>query len=930
MRTRAPRGSLLRAVALCLAALYAVSTLAAGADDYVRKAREHLAGGEGRAAIIELKNALQSDPSHVQARAMLGTLYLAQNDGPAAAKEFSRARDLGAEPAQWTEGYARALMMQGQFQALLDEVRDDPALAPALRAEILALRGNANLGLRQTEAATTEYDAALAIDAGHPMARLGKAQILASQGRADDALVELDAVLAANPKHVESLLARADLLRLRQRLDDAAADYARAAAEAPANPRAHIGLALVHIAQRDTAAARQDLAVLDRLAPDLPVVRYLRALTAFQDKNYDQASDELQNLLRIAPANLQAQLLYGLVSYARNEFTIADDYLTRVFASAPGNPQVAKLLGAARLKLRQPDRAVQALAGVVNDATSDAQLLALLGTAYLQTGDNSKGAEYIQRAVELDPEQALLRTQLAVGKIATGDTAGAIAQLESAVALGQDVVQADVLLVLSYLNRQEYDRAVSAAEALQERMADSPIPYNLTGLAYLAQRRFDEAGAHFERALEKDPTFLVARMNLARLALVAQRPADAAAAYTQVLEQDPRHLGAMLGMAALARAEKDEAALEDWLMRAHDANPAAPQPVIALAEVYLRRNDGLKANNLLAALSPEQAELPAALRLKGIAQLQSGDYASAVFTLKKLTELQPEQIEGWFQLGRAQAAAGDAASARTSFQRAIGLDAAHKVPVVWVGLAELELRERNHDAALDLAKQIQAHFPGAVFGHDIEASAYRGKGQPAQALAAAETALRIDPGSRRVNEFASQLNAAGQQQRAVTVLGDWLEAHPDDGAAWANLGMLQQLLGDIPAALAAYEKSVAHADANAVILNNMAWLYLDRDAKRAVELATRAYELAPGRAEIVDTYGWVLFRSGRKRDGLAALQQALVIAPRNAEIALHVAEALIDANRDGEARPLLERVLREQPTGQFGDTARALMGRLRG
>ena len=142
--------------------------------------------------------------------------------------------------------------------------------------------------------------------------------------------------------------------------------------------------------------------------------------------------------------------------------------------------------------------------------------------------------------------------------------------------------------------------------------------------------------------------------------------------------------------------------------------------------------------------------------------------------------------------------------------------------------------------------------------------------------------------------------------------------------------MLQQQLGRDVDALAAYEKALAAAQSSPVILNNMAWLYLERDGKRALELASRAYELAPSRAEIVDTYGWVLFRQGQRDDGLAALQQALVIAPRNAEIGLHVAEALHAMDRDAEARPLLERILREHPSSDFADAARELLGRLQG
>ena len=58
--------------------------------------------------------------------------------------------------------------------------------------------------------------------------------------------------------------------------------------------------------------------------------------------------------------------------------------------------------------------------------------------------------------------------------------------------------------------------------------------------------------------------------------------------------------------------------------------------------------------------------------------------------------------------------------------------------------------------------------------------------------------------------------------------------------------------------------------------------------------------------------------------------QALIIAPRNAEIALHVAGALVAMQRSDEARPMLERVIRDNPGSPFADSARALLGQLSG
>lgn len=932
MQKQAPRLNTTRALAALLAlALFGNGgAVARDADEYVAEAREFIAAGEFKAATIQLKNALRESPSDIDARLLLGSLHLKAADGAAAAKELGRARDLGAAPSDWLVGYAQALILQSAFDQLLDEVAVDETLDSARQAEIHAIRGNAHLALRDTANAAAAYDAALALEPGNPLASLGRAQIRLAENDLEGAKQLLDAVIAGHPRHVETHLVRGDLNRRLQQLDAAQADYAVAAAEAPNNPRAQLGLALVYLAQRDTEAAGRAVATLRKLMPTLPAVNYLQGLLSFQQGDLDQAAAALQVLLRSAPNNLQAQLLYGIVSYGRDEFTIADDYLTRVLASAPANPQIVKLLGAARLKLRQPDRALKVLQTVVDETTDDAQLLALLGTAYLQSGDNTQGAAYIERAVQLDPDQALLRTQLAVGKIAAGDTGGAISQLESAVALGQDVIQADVLLVLSYLNKREFEKALEASTALESRMTDSPLPFNLTGLAYLAQRKFDLAQQRFEQALEIDPTFLVARMNLARLALVAERPEQAQQTYLAVLDADAKHLGALLGLAGLARAQGDAAAAEEWLVKANQANPQALQPIVALAETYLRRGEGLKASNILTGLPAAQARLPQVLRLRGMAQLQSGDYASAVFTLTQLTEARPDSIEGWFQLARAHAAATDNDRARESFQRAIELDKARKVPVVWIGLGELELRAKRYDAALVVAEQIREYFPENVAAYDIAAAAHRGAGDMQRAVAADEAALALDRSSRRVNRLAGALAASGAADRAVSLLDSWLVDQPEDGVAWSNLGMIQQQQNRVDQALAAYEQAVVHAEPNAVILNNMAWLYLDRNGARALELATQAYELAPSRAEIVDTYGWVLFQQGRQAEGLSALQQALIIAPRNAEIALHVGEALIAMQRSDEARPMLERVVRDNPGSPFAEDARALLDQLSG
>ena len=88
--------------------------------------------------------------------------------------------------------------------------------------------------------------------------------------------------------------------------------------------------------------------------------------------------------------------------------------------------------------------------------------------------------------------------------------------------------------------------------------------------------------------------------------------------------------------------------------------------------------------------------------------------------------------------------------------------------------------------------------------------------------------------------------------------------------------------------------------------------------------AERAYELAPGQPEIVDTLGWLLVRNGEINRGLLLLQEAVVKAPHIPDIRYHMIVALDKAGRREEARKELQRLLNSSKTFADIDKARAL------
>ena len=282
-------------------------------------------------------------------------------------------------------------------------------------------------------------------------------------------------------------------------------------------------------------------------------------------------------------------------------------------------------------------------------------------------------------------------------------------------------------------------------------------------------------------------------------------------------------------------------------------------------------------------------------------------------------------MDSLFQLARAQVAAEDLAGARASLQKAVELDPDRQRPVLRAAQVELELRAKDYGRAIALAKRYQAELPASADLHDLEAAAQQANGDRAAALAATGEALRIEPTARRVNAQAQLLAADGRPKEAVAALQAWVQQHPEDAANLVALALILQQTGEARPAIAAYEQALAKAPENASVLNNLAVLYQEVGDPRAAPTAKRAYDLAAERPEIVDTYGWILVEQGRVQEGLVLLQQAFVTSPQHPEIAYHVAVALTKAKRAGEARPILERIVREHPGTPFAEKARALL-----
>jgi predicted Zn-dependent protease len=272
--------------------------------------------------------------------------------------------------------------------------------------------------------------------------------------------------------------------------------------------------------------------------------------------------------------------------------------------------------------------------------------------------------------------------------------------------------------------------------------------------------------------------------------------------------------------------------------------------------------------------------------------------------------------------------AGDIGGARTALDEAIRLQPGALGP--WTERVALELRQSGRAEAMRVVERLRGLHPAAAPGDIVLGDLHLAAGDHATARGAYEAALAKGAGGEAaLRVFAARLRGGEPPEGAIGFARAWLERFPRDLALRHGLaGLLTELRRDAEA-IAELEAVLRLAPGEVVALNNLAWLYAQRQDARARDLAARAHALAPGDPNVADTYGWILARSGETARGIALLRRAAAAAPDSGQIRYHLAAALAGIGEREEARRLLGEALAAARPFPGRDEAERLLETLR-
>lgn len=912
-----------KTVILAAACLLAVGLAGCGksqtTESLLIEARQYQGKGEYKTAIIQLKNALQHSPDNTDARFLLGSIYNQTGDAQSAEKELRKAISLGMDVSAVLPELGKALLFQGQFQQILDEtdgIRDTVA--------ILNLRGSAYLALDKKDEARASFEQALKIKPGDPGALLGLSRHALSDKNIGAATGFSEQAVAQNPQDPAVWLYKGDLLRAQGQLDPALAAYNQVLKLQPDNNAAHINKAFLEISANNYDAARLDIEAARKANPNNLLVFYTQALLDFRQGKSAPALESLQQVLRAAPDHMPSVLLAGAVQFSMGSMPQAEQHLRKYLEKDPGNLYARKLLASTLMKSGQTQAVITVLTPALKENQQDVQLLALMGEVYMQAGDYTQATDYFSRASALAPKAAELHTALGMSRLAQGENERATAEMETAVRLDTQSPKSGIMLVMTQLRLKEYDKALAAAKAIEKNQPDNPLAQNLQGAAYLGKKDFASARARFEKALLIDPANFPATVNLAELDLQDKQPDTAKKRFAALLAKDKKNAQVMTALAKLAVSQGQLKEATGWLEQASAENPEALEPSLQLIAHYLNIGEKKQALLLAKKLQGANSANPDFLDSLAQAQFANDDKPSALDSYAKLATLRPDSALVQMRIASIHMSMKNLPEAADALKKALVLQPDYLD--AQLSLAAVEAGRGNQEQALSIARQIQKHDRKSPVGYELEGNLLMQ--HPEQAARAYEQALAITPSGPLLVKWHVALSQAGKRKQGDARLAGWLKEHPNDAAPRLYQAGLYLADKQNRAAIEQYQIVLKQAPNYIPALNNLAWLYQQEKDGRALEYAEKANQLAPDSPATQDTLGWILVEQGSNvARGVALLQKASGIAPEDAEIRYHLAQALLKSGDKSRARKELEQLLAGKSFAKT-DEARELLKKL--
>lgn len=881
-------------------------------EQAMQRAQIYSNKGDYAAAIIELRNFLQSSPQHSESRLMLGELYILQRDGFAAAAQLQKARDLGQGEIDIRFSLGRALLLQEDYERLLEEVTAAENDALELKNDLSLLRAYAYFYKKDLEQAEQLFRQLLEANKKNSAALAGLALISLENKNNEVTGQQIKQALAIDAGNMDAWVIKGRLALVQKQYEKANQAFDRAinidnqGFTFLSPVQAHVYLVLSFIGQGKLNEAGQAVDALANSFPRNPRLHYLHAYIAYESGNFEKSREHLQAFRSVVPDYDPALLLEGAINNELGSLERANSALTSYLARHPDSVTARKLLAVTRLRLREPEQAFELVSPLLQQSPENMELLLLAGSAMRDARKPAISLPLIKKALQQDPDNMELKMQLASAYISNKETDKAIQLLQSLTSTADKFGKREMLMLLAWSKKGDYAAALALVDDYIVTYQQDPDLYGHSGVLLMRIGNMEAARKRFEKSLSLKPDNDLMLMTLVRLEYKQKNYLRTRELLERLLKMQPDNASVMYALANVNALKGDENKAIKWLESARQTSAEILEPRLVLIKYYLKRGDINKAGDIgkeVTKIAPQRADV---WNTYSVVQNKTGDLQGAVDSLLIAESLQPDSKVILMNLARSQVGIRDIDNARFTLRKLLKLSPDNFQAASMLAL--IEIKKGDPRRAFDIAQKQQTYKANRLNALALEGDLHTITGKHKLAVDVYKKAVEISSSTVLIVKLYTATSRAALPE-AENLLLSWLQKHPDDTTIRLLLAGHYQTVGDVVRAIKEYETLAIQKPGDADILNNLAIVYHLHNDSRSVQTAEKAYKLNAKSAAIKDTLGWILVQENKVQRGLPLLRDAMSKLPDNMEVKYHYAVALDKLGDHRSARSLLQKVV---------------------
>lgn len=839
--------------------------------------------GDLRAAKIEAKNALSTNPQNATARLLLGQIYTDLGEYFGAEKELRVAHKLGVPDESILPLLANAFLQSEEYDKVLN-IKLPDTLSTVTRTEILSTQSVALLRLGMLDDAEEKLQEALRFNPNAAMPLAISAMVSLSRGDRAAARQHVLDALESDSSFAPALSTLGDLESLESRPEKAMQAYEQAVSARPGGIEDRWKLIVTLISMNKAERAKIEAANLRELAPNSPERFFAEGLLSFFAKDNEAALESFDEAIRRdTSGRLPTALLYAAVtSLAAHRIEMAETYANRYRTRVPGDLSGIRVTALILSKRQKYDQLIRFLRPVIDSGKADHFTVNLMASALIQSGQTREGIQLLESLVSTNEASARSAAQLGLSLVTIGDADEGLKHLQAAIELDPEFDQAALILALGYLKKGETQNALAEANRYKERHADSHLAYLMLGFVHTRAGDIDDAAQAFRKVDSLDPGNPAANHELALIAAHAEDFDRAKGRYARILQVKPDDLQALIGLAKIAKHQNDGAAAKIYLRKAIDTYPQALQPRILLAKQLIAEGKFDEAVQSLDEFRASGSKNPIFLKTLAVAQTAAGSHELAHLTYQRLVSALPDSHEAHYLLAKSFSELDRPEKVKEHLERALELKPNYTLAVS--AYVQLSVRAGNLDDAKRRLSNLDSTLPAYEDLLILIADSAQIRGKEAKALQLLQAQMNQSPSEKLSLALIRNSLRSGNTRSAAEIAQDWLQSHPDSIAVRRSAAELAQTSGNKGLAIEHYRAILERDPSNVAALNNVSELLRDTSAREAYRYATEAKQLAPKNPAVLDTFAAAALAVGKHEEAELAIEEALRLAPKHPQL----------------------------------------------